>query len=136
MNISRNKDNVTRICGKFFMPGVNHVDNDLYERLLKDRQFNHEIRSGSMSIVGADATAEAELPPVEEVSTTMHDFPTKQFIPLIKETVDRETLEFWLEGEERASVIKAINKQLKAIEPPAAAAEVTDEIPKDESKEE
>lgn len=114
MHVQRNKLNVTRICGHFFKPGINHIPDHLIDRLLNDRQFKYELQAGSMTILGSKSSAEIDSSgpePGPEMSV-------KEMMTIIQKTFDPETLDHFESVDDRKTVRKAIRKQRRLITPP------------------
>lgn len=119
MIVKRNKVNVTRICGHFFVPGNNHVPDHLVDRLLNDRQFQHELKMGTMTILGSKSMA-TETDVVIESSGPEPgpEMSVKEMIAVVKSTYDPATLDHFESVDNRKTVQQAIARQRKLIEPP------------------
>lgn len=59
--IERTRPNVHRVCGKMFMPGMNILTNEEYEKIKLDSGFCEQCRIGAMKVVGAES-----IPPKSE----------------------------------------------------------------------
>jgi hypothetical protein len=119
MFIQRNSTRVTRICGVFLKPGITEVSDDMRDRFLNDREFKHALKTGVMSIVGATATVTAKAVKIEPTGPEPGpDMPVRELEPLIAKMTDAEALERLAKRDNRATIQRAVVKQLNRLQPP------------------
>ena len=93
--------------------GNNIIDDEVFEQIMKNPVVKAKFSSGELKLIN----------PKEKVKTETDDAPkeglsnynVKDAIKLVDETLDVKQLEDWKSTEDRKSVNKAIDKQIKKI---------------------
>lgn len=120
MIVKRNKASVTKIEGIFFYPGNNIVKKEDEDKLNKNEYFQQLLETKINGQPVHEIVIEGETKTVldkegNEVESDFAGLNAKEAIKVIKSTYSIPALEKLAETEERTSVIKAIDKQIKII---------------------
>ena len=111
------KYNKARVCRAFdrngaavlFIPGINEVGAGVWKRLQENPHFMRDVRKGDYSV-----ESETE-PRGNTTALTVFENVRDAFV-IIKETYDKALLNRWKLGEERKTIVDAIDAQLTRIE--------------------
>lgn len=90
-------------------PGVNDVAPEVWAKFAALGTVQHAIEAGHLVELGRTLPAAAKA----EVKIT--DLPVKDAARLVEQTVDRALLEKWIEQEERAGVLKVLERQIDKV---------------------
>lgn len=125
MIVNQTKPNLLHVNGKKLMPGPNKVDLKWWSETRKHPSIQKRLDAGTI-IEEQDfdemmeATSQGENPEAESTLdvSLLKDMKANQAINVVKETTSLELLQAWLGVEERASVVKAIEKQITELKTP------------------
>ena len=120
MIVKRNKPSITKIEGIFFYPGNNIIKKEDEDKLNKNEYFQHLLKTKIVGQPVHEIVVEGETKTVtdqegNEVESEFAGLNAKEAIKVIKSTYSIPALEKLAETEERSSVIKAIDRQIKII---------------------
>lgn len=105
MLIKYNRDGIHHAGALRLLPGLNEVDEELFDEATSWPAFKALIDEGLIEVVPKKKVADLSKTPVREM------------IDLVKQSVSKDLLEEMLKTEKREPVIKAIEAQLEAIDP-------------------
>lgn len=125
MIVNQTKPNLLHVNGKKLMPGPNKVDLKWWSEARKHPSIQKRLDAGTI-IEEQDfdeMMAETEQGENTEAESTLDvsllkDMKANQAISVVKETTSIELLTAWLGVEERASVVKVIEKQIAELKTP------------------
>lgn len=93
-------------AGLLVLPGVNRIDDPIWDRLVKNPAVKEMVESGELEAKRVDAA---------DGLASLGSMKPPAAIQLVKETLDRALLLLWRKAEGRAVVQSAIDKQLAAV---------------------
>jgi len=107
--------------------GISAINEEAFNQISKQDRFKELIENGDIQLMASkideaetdkekEAEAEKMLQNIAEGATEdLKEFNAKDSVRLVKETLDLKVLKKWVETEERTTVIKAIEAQIKKL---------------------
>lgn len=128
--LNYDKPNLYR-CGDLrLVPGMNQVRKSIWDKCKNHPLVKKRLDSGVITIKerkvvkkiveqveGKEVEKEETVEQAEYEGNPLQELNVKDAREIIKGTYDKDTLESWKEGEERETIIKAIDKQIEKITP-------------------
>jgi len=94
-------------------PGINEMSDKDWAKMKDHQKFKKMLEDGDMEVVKKDNEKSKS---GGEVASNLAEMKASDATKVVEQTLDKELLESWLEGEERVTVQRALDKQLKKLE--------------------
>lgn len=93
--------------------GNNIIDDEVFEQIMKNPDVKAKFSSGELKLINPKEKAKTETDDAPKEGISKYN--VKDAIKVVDETLDVKQLEDWKSTEDRKSVNKAIDKQIKKI---------------------